>query len=85
MPGSSSVEVHGPTGGPFFNFEDGQLLTRERFVSEVRKALTEMGHNYALHAGHSFRIGAASLRHWGGGRTQHIQCTSGHPQRSFVG
>ena len=50
----------GTEGGPFFNFEDGRLLTRGRFVSEVRKAITEMGHNGALYAGHSFQIGAAT-------------------------
>ena len=46
--------------GPFFTFEDGRWLTRERFVSEVRKALTELGYNCSLYAGHSFRIGAAT-------------------------
>ena len=33
---------------------------REQFVSEVRKALMEIGYNCALYAGHSFRIGAAT-------------------------
>ena len=50
----------GTEGGPLFTFEDGRLLTRGWFVSEVRKALTEMGHNGALNAGHSFRIGAVT-------------------------
>ena len=46
--------------GPFFTFEDGRWLTRERFVSEVRKALTELGYNCSLYAGHSFWIGAVT-------------------------
>ena len=50
----------GSSEGPFFTFEDGRRLTRERFVVEVRRTLTELGYNCALYAGHSFRIGAAT-------------------------
>ena len=56
----SYMVQRGDTEGPFFLFEDRRLLTRQRFVSEVRKALTDLGYNCALYAGHSFRIGAAT-------------------------
>ena len=45
--------------GPFFVFSDGRVLTRERFVKELRAALTEGGFRADDYAGHSFRIGAA--------------------------
>ena len=38
----------------------GRELTRDRFVSEVRNALTREGLDCSLYAGHSFRIGAAT-------------------------
>jgi len=50
----------GAQSGPFFTFADGRFLTRERFVSAVRAALTTAGFNCSLYAGHSFRIGAAT-------------------------
>ena len=46
--------------GPLFVFDDGRYLTRDRFVSAVRSALTMAGINASLYAGHSFRIGAAT-------------------------
>lgn len=50
----------GPVGGPFFLFQDGKFLTRDRFVAEMREALTLAGFDPTLYAGHSFRIGAAT-------------------------
>ena len=50
----------GPGPGPFFLFQDGSFLTRERFVQEVRTALTRAGVDCSLYSGHSFRIGAAT-------------------------
>ena len=44
-----------------FRFEDGQLLTKERFVVRVREALSQAGVNAKLYSGHSFRIGAATM------------------------
>ena len=35
--------VHGEKAGPLFIFEDGQFLTRQRFVKEVREALGKAG------------------------------------------
>ncbi len=42
---------------PFFSFSDGSPLTKERWVRELREALSSAGVHYA---GHSFRIGAAT-------------------------
>ena len=50
----------GSTGGPFFTFAEGRALTRARFVTAVRTALTVAGFDCSLYAGHSFRFGAAT-------------------------
>ena len=50
----------GSPPGPLFLFENGQVLTRVRFVSALRSALRECGIDPSLYAGHSFRIGAAT-------------------------
>lgn len=54
------LAVRGTKGGPLFTFEDGKPLTRERFVTGIRKALVEAGYDQSLYSGHSFRIGAAT-------------------------
>ena len=41
-------------------FEDGQFLTRQRFVDAVREALERAGVDQTKYCGHSFRIGAAT-------------------------
>ena len=46
--------------GPLFRFENGRVLTRERFVTAVREALTTKGVDSSKYCGHSFRIGAAT-------------------------
>ena len=56
----SYLSVRGGAEGPLFRFKDGRLLTRERFVSRVRDALSAAGIDESLFAGHSFRIGAAT-------------------------
>ena len=50
----------GNDSGPFFRYSRSRFLTRERFVSEVRRALAAAGIDSSKYAGHSFRIGAAS-------------------------
>ena len=50
----------GSAAGPFFSFSDGGFLTRDRFVQEVRAALSCAGVDSSAFAGHSFRIGAAT-------------------------
>lgn len=44
-------------------FANQQGLTRDKLVSHVRRALNKAGINPDLHAGHSFRIGAATVAH----------------------
>ena len=46
--------------GLLFHFEDGKLLTRDRFVEKVRQALTAANIDCKPYSGHSFRIGAAT-------------------------
>ena len=50
----------GSKQGLLFQFEDGRLLMRERFVTQVRAALTRAGIDCQPYSGHSFRIGAAT-------------------------
>ena len=48
------------TGPGFFRFEDGRLLTKDCFISNVRSALSASGVDAKAYAGHSFRIGVAT-------------------------
>ena len=50
----------GNSSGPLFTWSNGHYLTRDRFVLEVRKALSAVGIKAEDYAGHSFRIGAAT-------------------------
>ena len=43
-----------------FRLQDGHSLTREIFTSAMRVALSTLGYDSTLYAGHSFRIGAAT-------------------------
>ena len=54
------IARRGTDEGPFFKFEDDRLLTKDRFVSEVRKALLAASIEAKAYSGHSFRIGAAT-------------------------
>ncbi len=54
------LAVRGLQKGPFFRFEDGKPLTRERLVVCLRKALSLAGLDPHKYAGHSFRSGAAT-------------------------
>ena len=50
-----------PSGeGPLFVLENGSPLTRERFVREVKAALSVAQISHQGYSGHSFRIGAAT-------------------------
>ena len=46
--------------GFLFQFRDGKLLTKSRFVEAVQEALGVAGLDPRAYAGHSFRIGAAT-------------------------
>ena len=52
--------ARGAGPGPLFRFNDGRPLTRNRFVTAVREALTAAGVEKSKYCGHSFRIGAAT-------------------------
>ena len=60
------VAVRGQAPGPSFHFKDGQLLTREKLVTNLHAALSEAGLDPKSYAGHSFRIGAATVAHLNG-------------------
>ena len=54
------LRARGTTPGLLFTFEDGRLLTRQRFVDLVREALQKAGIPREKYCGHSFHIGAAT-------------------------
>ena len=45
------------TSVPLFRL---RMLTRQRFIAAVRRALVEAGIDPSRYAGHSFRVGAAT-------------------------
>ena len=47
--------------GPFFQFADGRLFAKVRFVEAIQSALSSVGINATSYSGHSFRIGAATI------------------------
>lgn len=50
----------GDAPSPFFQFNNGEPLTRELLVKHLREALTNAGIDASKFSGHSFRNGAAS-------------------------
>ena len=54
------LAIRSPAPGPFFVFEDGGVLSRQRLVTELSTALQEVGLDPSPYKGHSFRIGAAT-------------------------
>ena len=54
------LAVRGMKQGPLFQMKDGQPLTRECVVHNVRQALQTLGLESSHYACHSFRIGAAT-------------------------
>ena len=53
------VAIRGKSPGPLFCMVNGVYLTRDLFVSDVRKALVAAGVDQSKYSGHSFRSGAA--------------------------
>ena len=49
----------GLSKGALFQFKDRRVLTRERFVTAIREALTTKGVDSSKYCDHSFCIGAA--------------------------
>ena len=56
----SYLAVHRGPDGPLLIHANGLPLTRDQFVSEVKKALQTAQIDSSLYSGHSFRIGVAS-------------------------
>ena len=54
------LAIRGNSPGPMFQFKDRTPLTKQRFISHIRKALQSAGIDPTKYAGHSFRIGAAT-------------------------
>ena len=54
------LAIRPPTPGPLFVFQDGNPLTRDKLVSQMRDALSQLGIDSTNFSGHSFRIGAAT-------------------------
>ena len=55
------IALRGPGEGPLFRFQDGCSLTRQHHVAKLREVLQEVGLHPEKYAGHSFRIGAATM------------------------
>ena len=82
------LAVRGGEYGPLFRLKDGRSLTREIFTNKVRAALSVLGYDSSVYAGHSFRIGAATtaaeqgiedsaIKCWADGRVLCISCMCG--------
>ena len=54
------LKARGSHAGPLFIFADGRPLTRQRFVDNVRSALSAAGVDQSKYCSHSFQISAAS-------------------------
>ena len=54
------LAIRGDKQGFLFQLKDGRPLTKDQFVSRVRKLLHQSGVDPKKYAGHSFRIGAAT-------------------------
>ena len=52
--------VRGNQSGPFFMMSTGRLLTKQCFITEIRRVMGRLGLPDHEYAGHSFRIGAAT-------------------------
>ncbi len=73
----SYLSARGSKPGLLFHFHNGSPLTKSKFTSQFRKALTSRGIDSSLYAGHSFRIGAATTASLNGVEHSLIQ-TLGH-------
>ena len=50
-----------PKNGPLFVYKSGKFLKRDNFTQEIRDLLAKGGFEANSYAGHSFRIGAATM------------------------
>ena len=54
------MALRGGEPGPLFKWKSGKYLTRAKFVTNLRTALSAAGYDERKFAGHSFRVGAAT-------------------------
>ena len=54
------LSLRGTAPGILFHLQDGSPLTKSKFTSLFRKALSKSGIDSSSYSGHSFRIGAAT-------------------------
>ena len=70
--------------GPFFRDVRGRPLSKSFFVREVRKVLTQLGFQADQFAGHSFRIGAATVAAQAGIEDSTIQALGRWSSAAFL-
>ncbi len=78
------LAARGNASGPLFTFRDGKLLTRQRLVSHLRRALDGMGVDQSKYCGHSFRIGAATAAAAAGMEDYTIQTLGRWQSQAFL-
>ena len=79
------IAQRGDQPGPFFRFSDHTPLTKARFVTKVREALTSAGVDCSGYSGHSFRIGAATTAARAGVADSVIQTLGRWTSAAFLG
>ena len=70
------IARRGSLQGPFFRFEDGRILSKDRFISSVRQVLSAASVDAKPYSGHSFQIGAATTAGKKGLSSEEIQTLS---------
>ena len=78
------IAGRGSTQGPFFHDPDGGTLTKPVFICHLRDVLQSLGIPACQHAGHSFRIGAATTAATIGMENSTIQMLSRWHSAAFL-
>ena len=78
------IAIRGPQPGPFFLNPRGQPITKAHFVGEVRIIIGSLGFPQEQFAGHSFRIGAATLAALAGMEDSSIQLLGWWSSAAFL-
>ena len=80
----SYVAARGGRAGPFFLTTAGVPLTKQAFISELRKLLRTIGLPDESYAGHSYRIGAATFAALAGIENSTIQLLGRWQSSAFL-
>ena len=80
----SYAAARGSQSGPFFILSSGNCLTKQNFVSEIRKVLGRLALPDHEYAGHSFRIGAATSAAMAGVEDSTIQLLGRWQSAAFL-